>query len=265
MQGIINRKLFKMKKVKIERAWITSFIVHALLLMLAIFPLIGLLKTDASQIAVQHQVIVITFENGVMSPSSSSTGAKEIKAEKLVDKPLVNRVKPDLEEAEKSTPVRNEEIGFVDQSNGFMDQGENENFASIAEPVRGEMSDINIGDVSDSGGGSKTAGEGQTGEEITGMALANMDFEGEGVFGRQIVYHANISKLAEQAGRVVVNLCINRIGVVTHVAFNREASTLTESNYVKEVMRVAAKYRFEQDYNAPKVQCGKLTFIFEFN
>ena len=108
-------------------------------------------------------------------------------------------------------------------------------------------------------------GEGETGEEITGFALANMDFEGEGIFGRQVVYHANISKLAEKEGRVVVNLCISRIGLVTHVAFNREASTLTESAYVKEVMRVAAKYRFEKDYTAPELQCGKLSFIFKFN
>ena len=90
-----------------------------------------------------------------------------------------------------------------------------------------------------------------------------MDFEGEGVFGRKIIYFANISKLAEKEGRVVVNLCIDRTGSVTHIAFNRNESTLSDASYLRKVMKVATKYRFEADYTAPKSQCGKLTFIFK--
>ena len=106
-------------------------------------------------------------------------------------------------------------------------------------------------------------GEGDKGEKITGKALGSMDFEGEGIFGRKVIFRADVKKITEKEGRVVINLCINRLGIVTHVAFNKESSSIYETDYVKKAMDVASDYLFEKDYSAPESQCGKLSFIFK--
>ena len=106
------------------------------------------------------------------------------------------------------------------------------------------------------------AGEGDAGKEITGKELGEMDFDGEGIFGRKVIYRADVKKITEREGTVVVNLCVDRMGLVTHVAWNKESSTITDPEYIRRAMDVASDYLFEKDYSAPATQCGKLTFIF---
>ena len=138
---------------------------------------------------------------------------------------------------------------------------------TIDRPIEKKNTSINeveITDVPDeSGDTASEIGNGDDGDAPDGQSLGEMEFDGDGIFGRKVIYRADVAQIAEKSGRVVVNLCINNAGTVSHAAFNRKASTIMESNYVKKAMDVASNYLFEQDYSAPPVQCGQLSFIFQ--
>ena len=112
---------------------------------------------------------------------------------------------------------------------------------------------------------SKTEGDGDSGKMLTGVALGNLDFDGDGVFGRKVVYHAPIKKIAEQDGRIAINMGINRAGKVVGAAVNKEHSTINNRQLLIKALEMALKYEFEADYTAPKVQYGKFTFIVNLN
>jgi len=244
---------------------VITMLAHVTLVLIGIFPLISMMRNSESLIPENYQVIEIAFENGDMSPASASTKPLETKEiEKVIIEEQVEEIQ-EKQAVKETTVLKNEEISFEEEVPVEMKEGSMNESVPVAEKEVKEVVEEVVDVSTESGDSDSEAGEGEVGEAITGYALANMDFEGEGVFGRKIIYHANISRLAKKEGRVVVNLCINRAGNVTHIAFNKDASSLTNSIYVREVMRVATKYRFEADYTAPKVQCGKLTFIFEFN
>lgn len=258
-------KAEKMKKGKNKKAMMISFVLHLSLILLAVIPMISMMKGDSEDLFENYQLIEIAFENGDMSPASASTkpGKPEIVENKKTKK---EEVKVNVKNAsEETTVLKNEDVSFEEDVEVVMEEGRQDKDLPIAEVEQEEI--VATAETIELLGGDELSdeGEGDIGESMTGEALANMEFEGEGVFGRQIIYHANISKMAKKEGRVVVNLCIDRAGDVTHIAFNRDASSLTDSEYIMQVMKVAAKYKFEADYTAPRTQCGKLTFIFEFN
>ena len=239
-----------MKQRKDKKAMMLSFAIHLGVITAGIIPLVGMVQREERKENEAFAFIEIAFEDGHMSPSSSSVRPERSTEQQVSDVEKEERAESNAELAESS------------DSDVFMDEKEEveiEEMEEVQSMGEGKESEDSM-DESES-----EKGEGLAGNAISGESLAGMDFDGEGVFGRRIVYHANISKLAEKEGRVVVNLCINRSGRVTHIAFNREASSLTDSDYVSRVMQVASKYRFEADYSAPEYQCGKLTFIFEYS
>ena len=246
-----------MKRERKNRALFTTIFIHSIFILAVLIPMLGFQSEDTEDSGI-YQYVEIAFESGEMSPSSASTKPEvekernETITESEIEEKKVEEVQ-EIKINDNSIVSESEKEVLVEEGNTDDDAEE-----SVADEVE---TDAEM-EVSHEFGADGVVGEGEQGDAITGAALANMDFDGEGVFGRQIIYHANISKLAEQEGRVVVNLCINRAGRVTHVAFNRDASTILESSYVSRVMEVATKYRFEEDYEAPMTQCGKLTFIF---
>ena len=120
-----------------------------------------------------------------------------------------------------------------------------------------------------SGNGAGTKGNGKAssssdGEDVTpGDGDDGMDFSGDGIFGRRVVYRANVKKLAQEQGKIVVNLCVNRIGRVVYAENNEELSTIKTPSIIKKTVDTSKKYRFDKDYTANEKECGKLTFIFE--
>lgn len=120
-----------------------------------------------------------------------------------------------------------------------------------------------------SGNGAGTKGNGKAssssdGDDATpGDGDDGMDFSGDGIFGRRVVYRANVKKLAQEQGKIVVNLCVNRTGRVVYAENNEELSTITTKSLVKKTVDTTKKYRFDKDYTASEKECGKLTFIFE--
>ncbi len=98
-----------------------------------------------------------------------------------------------------------------------------------------------------------------TAEEDDGFG----DFPGDGLFNRKVVYRADVKKLTEFEGRLVVNLCINQSGTVTFAEFNTEESTIKDKSLSKKAVDTVKRYRFAKDYSAPNKQCGKLSIVFD--
>ena len=113
------------------------------------------------------------------------------------------------------------------------------------------------------GGGSGSPLEGdQDGAAMAGDGGAGDGLEGDGIITRRIVYHENISRLAKENGRIVLNICINRQGRVEYVSYDPENTTITNKETIREATLIASRYRYEENYSAPKRECGQLTFIF---
>ena len=113
------------------------------------------------------------------------------------------------------------------------------------------------------GGGSGSPIEGnQDGGAMAGDGGAGDGLEGDGIITRKIIYRENITKVAKVNGKIVLNICINRQGHVEYVAYDAAKTTITDKSIIKEATEIASRYRFEAKYNAPKKECGQLTFIF---
>ena len=112
------------------------------------------------------------------------------------------------------------------------------------------------------GSGSPIEGN-QDGGAMAGNGGAGDGLEGNGIITRKVIYREDISKVAKQNGKIVLNICINRQGAVENVAYDQEKTTITDKAIIKEASEIASRYRFESKYNAPKKECGQLTFIFK--
>lgn len=121
------------------------------------------------------------------------------------------------------------------------------------------------------GNGAGTSGNGKAstssdGDDVTpGDGDEGMDFSGDGIFGRRVTYRADVKKLTQEEGKIVVNLCVDRSGRVVYAANNAELSTIKTASLVRKTVDTAKRYRFDKDYTAAAKECGKLTFIFELD
>ena len=137
----------------------------------------------------------------------------------------------------------------------------------VSSPKDSKAPDNNNGQ----GSGAGTSGDGKAngnsdGKDTTpGDGDEGLDFSGDGIFGRRVTYRADIAKITEEAGKIVVNLCINRTGRVVYAKNNTELSTISTAHIVNKAVATAKRYRFDTDYTAPEKECGKLTFIFKLN
>lgn len=113
------------------------------------------------------------------------------------------------------------------------------------------------------GGGSGSPIKGnQDGGAMAGDGGAGDGLEGDGIITRRIIYREDISRMAKENGKIVLNICINRDGKVESVAYNREKTTITDKDLIRQASEIASRYRFETKYSAPRKECGQLTFIF---
>lgn len=273
---VLNERVMKKKVNKRNeknKGLRTSLFVHGVLVALALFPFLK--NADWAEINPAGEV-EIEFVYADVSSGAASTKPKEVKlpepkeVKEVVKKaPVVPPVKPVpilTEDATEEVVV--EEVPKVDVKEVVLEKPVEVIEEPMSEVIE-EVVEVENAKPSEEAGDNESndseAGEGDEGEKMTGKKLGKMDFDGEGVFGRKVIHRADVKKITEKEGKVVINLCINREGFVTHVAFNRESSSIDDSEYVKKAMDVASDYLFEKDYTAPDTQCGKLTFIFHIN
>ena len=116
------------------------------------------------------------------------------------------------------------------------------------------------------GGGAGSPIEGnQDGAATAGDGGAGDGLEGDGIITRKIVYRENITSVAKVSGRVTLNISIDRQGKVTYAAYDPDKTTITDKEIIKQATYLALRYRYAEDYTAPKKEWGKLTFIFRID
>ena len=93
--------------------------------------------------------------------------------------------------------------------------------------------------------------------------FADGDFSGEGIFGRRVVHHGDVKSITSKQGKIVVNLCVDRVGKVIFTEFDKKASTIKSGDIISKALSVTKEYRFDTDYTAAPKQCGHLTYIFD--
>lgn len=108
-----------------------------------------------------------------------------------------------------------------------------------------------------SGGGppSNTPGDGGSGT-FKGKA-----FEGR-LAGRGLVRGPNISEKPTEAGKVALDIFVDRSGKVTHVAMNLDRSTTTSQVLFNLAKKAAMQCTFSPKPDGPAEQKGDMTFIF---
>ena len=123
-----------------------------------------------------------------------------------------------------------------------------------------EGTDSSAGTGKGKGESGKDEGEGKQGTGKEGE-----DFTGTAIFSRKVIYRPDIKKIVKKKGRIAINLCINNDGRVVYVKYDKEASTIRDTDNIRKTLEATKLYKFEKDYSVPKEQCGKLTFIIENN
>ncbi|RMF27629.1 MAG: hypothetical protein D6765_07255, partial [Bacteroidetes bacterium] len=124
--------------------------------------------------------------------------------------------------------------------------------------------DAEAGSSADEGRGQAQRGT-QTSQGTPGDGNEGLDFSGKDMFNRRVIFRPDIKRIVKVNGKIAVNLCINRDGRVTLVRWDRENSTIRDTDAVRKTLAATQRYRFERDYSVPARQCGKITFIIDKN
>ncbi|MEL6987819.1 MAG: hypothetical protein AAGK97_08305 [Bacteroidota bacterium] len=116
---------------------------------------------------------------------------------------------------------------------------------------------------SEPGTGTGDSGNGNDGQGNSGSGNGQGDGDGDGVLGRKVIYRANITEVANgKEGRIVIDLCINRNGIVTYAEVDKVNSSIKDTKVQNNALDAILNYRFEKDMRAPNRECGKYTLKF---
>jgi hypothetical protein len=99
-------------------------------------------------------------------------------------------------------------------------------------------------------------------EPTSEILNAPYDEAGIGVFGRKVIYRdvVGVFRVIDQSGKIAIKICVNQAGIVDYAEVIPGETTIEDKTAVKNYLKAARKYKFEQDLKAPKIQCGKLRF-----
>ena len=107
------------------------------------------------------------------------------------------------------------------------------------------------------GSAGKNTGVGQDGNGLSwGVGL-------DGLLDRKLVRRANVGSLAIKEGKVMIQICVDRSGMVISSKYDFAGSTLKDAAFAAKAEACASSYIFARDDDAPEKQCGKLAFIFK--
>lgn len=233
-----------------------SFGIHSIILVFGFLPL-------AHKIAVPEPAEYLVELDYQEIPEFIQAGSEGLQARSMVynDEPEPTTENPSKEPipVEETKPVK--EITIAEEVSEIESDVVTESETDV---VASESSD-NGSDAethADGGGDGSPIKGNQDGGAMAGDGGAGDGLEGDGIITRKIIYREPIAKVAKVNGKIVLNIAINRQGIVEYVAYDQELTTITDRAVIKEATEIAARYRFETKYTAHKREWGKLTFIF---
>lgn len=229
---------------------------HAGLLLIAFLPIM--------RHVIDHKPAAYLVEIGYMDiPEVQTSGSEGLEAKSPIyqeepqpttDQPLEEPVPvEDIEPMEQTTIAENNaevisEVTTVSESE-----------VAASETTASGQDEVTHAD----GGGQGSPHDGnQDGAAMAGHGGGGDGLEGDGIITRRVIYREDITQIAKVSGKVVLNVCIDRMGKVIYTAYDPEKTTITDTDIIKRASYIAARYRFESNYTAPARECGQLTFIF---
>lgn len=249
---------------------------HAAIVAFALIPFMSMNSMDEDKKEEQVSEIVIDFRANEASTVKSSKPKASQAPPKTNPKPAETKPKP--KPTPKPTPkpkpkpkpivtVPKPDVAPVPKSTEVAEKPDPapEKPAEVAkpEPIKGASfpSETTPAAEKPSEG---TQGKGEAPGASTDGEDAE-DYDGEGIFGRKVIFRPDIKDMTQKNGRIVVKICVNREGRVMNATYTQRGSTITDSELVQLAERSAKKYKFNKDYTAPNKQCGKITFIFKLH
>jgi len=226
-----------------------SALIHIVFLGLLAFPFLQMATPEITE----DVQIVMDFSSGSRAEGAKAskkrtTTAKSIEKPRPVEtKPVIQTKVPEkvvVKEAPKadSNKTATPEPEVVDNSNK-------------------DIPDSQDSDESGIGGGETGKGDAEEGSATSGNGRGFI--EGTGALTRAVIDRGNTKALAQQNGTLMLKICINRRGVVTFAEWDKEASTIKNAKVARTALDNVLNYKFESDRNAPKKECGRLTYIID--
>jgi hypothetical protein len=248
-QTRVKENLHKAKGLKI------SLGIHLAIMVVALIPMISSTISTSDE---EMYIIPIEFAE------LSSTANEGMQARSIVRAPVPKPVVDKQEE--KPAPVEAPEVVEETQIVEEVEEVESKIVEETVEEVVASEDQIEAEDeISASEGGSNETnvpGD-QEGTETEGEESGTAGLDGDGILTRRIIYRQDITQVAEKDGVIAINVCIDRQGKVSAAKFNEEHTTIDDTELIRRALYIAAEYRFELDFSAPKRECGMLTFIFD--
>ncbi|MEL6863008.1 MAG: hypothetical protein AAFP19_01255 [Bacteroidota bacterium] len=272
-----------------KRGLFWTFFFHALILGIALYPF--MMQDNDPEPEAQAEFIVMDFtdftpasrEGAKPKNSAEKKEVNEKNAEKAVPKakpvpkpkPTPSKAKkpvntaPNAEPPVKSSPVEDPapEEAPMEEPEPLVDEPKTP--VETEKPTEKEATESNS---KSSAGKTKTkpsaesgAGKGKTGDGTHDRGKNWGETAGEGIFNRKVIYRADVKKITKKAGKIVIDLCINRDGRVVMAKADNKASTIKDMSVVRKAVSLTTKYRFARDLSAPKKQCGTMTYVFEYH
>lgn len=85
-----------------------------------------------------------------------------------------------------------------------------------------------------------------------------LELYGEGIGSRRILDQPNILILAEEDGKVAIDICVSRTGKVSSAEFNDDLSTIKKQSLISLAIRKAKEFWFAKDRT--KEMCGVIIY-----
>ena len=227
-----------------------SAAIHLVFLGLLAFPFLQMVAPEATE----DVQIVMDFSSG-----SSAEGAKAAKknatSPKSVEVPKPEKAKPVL------TAPKPEKVVLKEDEETPSTQSETTESKPAEDSLDKSPEMTDAAEARGMGAGDKGKGDAAEGSANSGNGRGYI--EGSGALTRAVIDRGNTKQLAQQNGTLILKICINRRGIVTHAEWDKEASSIKDSGVARTALDNVLKYRFETNRSAPRKECGRLTYIID--
>lgn len=232
--------------------------VHLLILLLALWPFLR--HTDWSK----DDTVVIEFAEAVVTETAhpdnveSSNVAKGVKETETTQKNQSAAPQPSKKNIVASSPSTSsitEDVSDITADNEDKVSSENKTDKKPASRNFGNL----FGGGEDSEESGKPNGDPNV-ESLKGLSKGKGTV-GRGLNGRQIIYAPTIEDQSQKSGRVIVEICVNKSGIVESASYTQRGSNTTDRYLVNLAEEAAMKWRFST--SEVEKQCGVITIDFK--
>lgn len=188
---------------------------------------------ESDNAVVEKEVATQDMEQTVAIPKNKKNETQVTHNKNQTDKPVETNNEPVIDNSQVYNP----------NNHSF----ENQNDSEGNKPGSGNMGDPSGNPEGNQGKGD---GIGDNGDSGIGYSLS----------GRSMTKKPNIAGNPTESGKVVLNIKVNRDGVVTEASYERKGSTIVDQKVISDAIRsIKGKKLFNVKSDAPAIQEGTLT------